>query len=160
MKSIALSCVVVVTLGMFTAEATAADTLMSKLKEAQWDGVIGTWVDEATGGENNTTVYAWKIKDRVIVVHTKDPNNETVALMGVNAQNGQIFHMGADKQGASSLGEWKIDADGSAVLSLVYTSADGTQGTAQIRQKMIGKDKMQVTIQLEQPLRFTLVRKK
>ena len=158
MKSIVLSCLV--TLGLFTASATAADTLMSKLKEANWDGVIGTWVDEATGGENNSTTYAWKIKDRVIEVHTKDPNNETVSLMGVNAKNGQIFHMGADKQGASSLGEWKIDADGSAVLGLVFTSADGTQGTLQIRQKMIGKDKMQVTIQLAEPIRYTLVRKK
>ncbi len=160
MKSLLIALVATCLFGSFSAHASAADTLMSKLKEAKWDGIIGTWVDEETGGKNNTTSYAWKIKDRVIEVHTKDKDNETVALMGVNAQNGQVFHMGADKNGASSLGEWKIDADGSAVLSLAFTGADGKQGAVQIRQKMLGKDKLEITIQLAQPLRYTLVRKK
>ena len=158
MKSMILCCVVAVSL--CTSQATAAETLMDKLKEAGWDGVIGTWVDEATGGKGYTITYAWKIQDRVIEVATKSPDNETVALMGVNAKNGQVFHMGADKQGASSLGEWKVDADGSAVLTLVFTGGDGAQGTLQMRHKMVGKDKMEITIQLAQPLRFTLVRKK
>ncbi len=157
MKSIVLSSLVALIL--FTANATAADTLMSKLKEAKWDGVIGTWVDEATGGKNNTTTYAWKIKDRVIEVHTKDPTNETVALMGVNGQTGQIFHMGGDAQGASSLGDWRIDADGSAVLSVAFTSGDGQQGALQIRQKMIGKDTIDVKIVGTQ-IQYKLVRKR
>ena len=158
MKSMILCCVVAVSL--CTSQATAAETLMDKLKEAGWDGVIGTWVDEATGGKGYTITYAWKIQDRVIEVATKSPDNETVALMGVNAKNGQVFHMGADKQGASSLGEWKVDVDGSAVLNLVFTGGDGAQGTLQMRHKLVGKDKMEVTVQLAQPLRFTLIRKK
>ncbi len=160
MKSLLFTLVAACLLSSFSTHAAAADTLMSTLKEAEWDGIIGTWVDEETRGKNNTTTYAWKIKDRVVEVHTKSQDNETVALMGVNAQNRQVFHMGADKQGGSSLGEWKIDADGSAVLSLAFTGPDGTQGSLQMRHKMLGKDKMQITIQLAQPLRYTLVRKK
>jgi hypothetical protein len=159
MKPIILFCVVISAM-LHTSHATAADTLKDKLKEAGWDGLLGTWVDEATGGKGYTSNYAWKIQDRVIEVRTRDATNETVALMGVNAKNGQVFHMGADKQGASSLGEWKVDADGSAVLNLVFTGGDGAQGTLQMRHKLIGKDKMEITVQLAQPLRFTLVRKK
>ena len=159
MKSVIPSCVVTIAVTVFTSHPISADTLMSKLKEAGWDNVIGTWIDEATGGRDNTTVYTWKIKDRVIEIHTKDRYNETVSLMGVNAKNGEVFHMGADKRGASSLGEWKL-SDGSAVLNLIFTSGDGEQGTFQIQHKMDSKDKMEVTIQLAQPVRFTLVRKK
>jgi hypothetical protein len=144
----------------FTTQATAADNLKSKLKEAGFDGIIGTWVEESSNGKNYAAVYTWKIEDRVIEVRTKDPSNETVALMGVNAASGQVFHMGADKQGASSLGKWKVDADGSAVLGVAVTGGDGRPFTLQLRHKMIGRDKMQVTIQLPQPIRMTLVRKK
>lgn len=160
MRSIILFCVIIAATLCSSSQANAAETLKDKLKEAGWDGVIGTWVDEATGGKGYTSTYAWKIQDRVIEVHTKDATNETVALMGVNAKNGQVFHMGADKQGASSLGEWKVDADGSAVLNLVFTGGDGAQGALQMRHKLVGEDKMEITVQLDQPLRFTLVRKK
>ena len=159
MRSIISACIIISAI-LSSSQATANETLKDKLKEAGLDGVIGTWVDEGTGGRTYTVTYAWKIQDRVIEVFTKDTTNETVALMGVNAQNGQVFHMGADKQGASSLGEWKIDADGSAVLSLAFTGGDGAQGTLQMRHKFVGDDKMEVTVRLAQPLKFRLVRKK
>lgn len=159
MRSIIFFCFIISAM-LSSSQATANETLKDKLKEAGWDGVIGTWVDEGTGGRTYTVTYAWKIQDRVIEVLTKDTTNETVALMGVNAQNGQIFHMGADKQGASSLGEWKVDADGSALLNLIFTGGDGAQGTLQMRHKFVAEDKMEITVQLAQPLRFTLVRKK
>lgn len=160
MKSLFTSCVILVALAFFTTQATAADTLKSKLKEAGFDGIIGTWVEQSSNGKNYTAVYSWKIEDRVIEVRTEDPSNETVALMGVNAASGQVFQMGADKQGASSLGEWKVDSDGSAVLGLAVTGGDGRQFTLQLRHKIIGQDKMQVTIQLPEPIQMTLVRKK
>ena len=160
MKSMIVYGVFAIALGLSTTQVSAADTLMDKLKASGWDGIIGTWVDEETGGKNNTTTYAWKIKDRVIEVNAKDPGNESVSLMGVNAGNGQVFMAGADKQGASSLGEWKINGNGIAVLSLAYTGADGQPGTLQIQHKLVSKDKMEITIQLAQPFRFILVRKK
>lgn len=159
MKLLMNVCVTVIALALFSAQATAADTLKSKLKDAGFAGIIGTWLEEESGGKNYAAAYTWKIEDRVIEVRTKDPTNETVALMAVNASNGQIFQAGADKQGASSLGEWKIDADGSAVLSLIVTGGDGGQFPLEIRHKMMDKDKMQVTIQLPEPIRMTLVRK-
>jgi len=160
MRRLVNVCVAVVALALFSSQATAADTLKSKLKDAGFDGIIGTWLEQGSGGKNYAAAYTWKIEDRVIEVRTKDPNNETVALMAVNASNGQIFQAGADKQGASSLGEWKIDVDGSAVLSLIVTGGDGGQFPLEIRHKMMGQDKMQVTIQLPEPIRMTLVRKK
>jgi len=159
MRSIILFWVVIAAT-LCSSQATAAETLKDKLKEAGWDGVIGTWVDEATGGKRYTSTYAWKIQDRVIKITTKSPDNETVALMGVNAKTGQVFHMGADKQGASPIGEWKIDADGSAVLHLLFTGGDGAEGALQMRHMLVGKDKMEFTVQLARPLRYTLVRKK
>ena len=160
MKSMIVFGVFAAAFGLSVTQVSAADTLMDKLKASGWDGIIGTWVDEETGGKNNTTTYSWKIKDRVIEVNTKDPVNENVSLMAVNAANGQVFMVGADKQGASSLGEWKIDGNGFAVLGLAFTGADGKPGTLQIQHKLVSKDKMEITIQLAQPLRFILVRKK
>ena len=160
MKSMIIYGAFAAALGLSTTHVSAADTLMDKLKASGWDGIIGTWVDEETGGKNNTTTYAWKIKDRVIEVNTKDPGNETVSLMGVNAGNGQVFMVGADKQGASSLGEWKIDGKGYAVLNIAFTGADGQPGTLQIQHRLVSKDKLEITIQLAQPMRFILIRKK
>ena len=63
--------------------APAAETLGELLREAKWDGLIGTWVDADTNGENVKTTYAWKFKDRLIEVTTKMGTTEAVALMGV-----------------------------------------------------------------------------
>ncbi|MEM9412363.1 MAG: hypothetical protein AAGA30_14710 [Planctomycetota bacterium] len=159
MKTNTTLALIVVSTLLFCPEVSAQDTLKSKLKDAGWEGVIGEWVDKETKGKTFSSTYKWSIENQVIEVRTKDPTNETVALMGVNASNGQIFHMGADKNGTSSIGEWKIDADGSAVLSIVATSPAG-QISLKIRHKLIGKDKMQLTIQLPQPIEINLVRKK
>ena len=159
MKTVTTFALIVVSTLLFCPEVSGQDTLKAKLKDAGWGGVIGEWVDMETKGKALSSTYKWSIEDRVIEVRTKDPTNETVALMGVNASNGQIFHMGADKNGTSSLGEWKFDADGSAVLSIVATSPGG-QMSLKVRHKLIGKDKMQVTIQLPQPIQINLVRKK
>ena len=76
MKLLMNVCVTVVALTLFSSQATAADTLKSKLKDAGFGGIIGTWLEEGSGGKNYAAAYTWKIEDRVIEVRTKDPTNE------------------------------------------------------------------------------------
>ncbi|MEO2049375.1 MAG: hypothetical protein ABGX16_22690 [Pirellulales bacterium] len=140
--------------------ASAAEKLSDILLEAKWDGIIGTWVDADTKGATVNATYAWKIKDRVIEVTTKQGNQETAALMGVNGKTGAVFHMGADSDGTSSLGEWKVEDNGDAVLGIVFTSGDGEDGALSIRHHRVDKDTILVTIELPQPIQFKLIRAK
>ena len=43
-----------------------AETLGDTLRESKWDGIIGTWVDPETKGQNKKVTYAWKVKDHAI----------------------------------------------------------------------------------------------
>ncbi len=92
--------------------APAAEKLVDLLRSSKWDRIIGTWVDAETKGTDLTATYVWKLPDRVIEITTKDKGQESVALMGVNGTTGDIFHMGADSDGASSLGKWQMNAMG------------------------------------------------
>ncbi len=142
-----------------TQTASSQETLASKLKKAKWDAIIGTWVDPETKGKKMTTSYEWKIKDQVVEINTKDNDLESTALMGVNGKTGDIFHMGADSSGTSSLGNWSVESNGDAVLGFVYTTATGQEGMLSIRQRFQDKNTLQVTIELQQPVKYNLVRK-
>jgi hypothetical protein len=142
------------------ASAIAAETLKDKLGESGWDGIIGTWVDADTQGNSAKVSYAWKIEDRVIEVTSKMGEKESVALMGVNGKTGEVFHMGADSDGTSSLGKWEVEDSGDAVLGVLYTTADGQEGGMSIRFQKEGKDAVTMTIELPQPIRVNLVRAK
>ena len=142
-----------------TAQAPAADKLSDILRESKWDDIIGTWVDADTKGDYKVT-YAWKLADRVVEVNSKYRGVETVGLMGVNAKNGDVFHMGADSAGGSSLGKWDIEDNGDAVLSIVFTGGDGEQGSLNIRHHREDKDTVLVTLELPEPIKIKLVRAK
>ncbi len=139
-------------------QASAAEKLSDVLREAKWDGIVGTWVDADTKGEAFKTIYAWKVKDRVIEITTKERSKESVALMGVNGKSGEVFHMGADSDGSSSLGTWQVKDNGDAVLGIVFTSGDGQEGALSIRHHLADKDTVVVTIELPQPIKFKLIR--
>lgn len=138
--------------------ATAADKLIDVLREAKWDGIIGTWVDPETKGRRTQTTYEWKIQDRVIEITNKQGNKQQVSLMGVNAKTGEVFHMGADSDGGSSIGKWEIGKDGDAVLGVAFTAGDGKVGAFKMRHRLEDKDSMSVTLELGRPITFKLVR--
>lgn len=140
--------------------ASAVEDLSDLLRESKWSGIIGTWVDVDSNGAAIKTTYAWKIKNRVIEVTTKEPQKEVVALMGVNAKTGKVFQMGADSDGGSFLGEWNMEKNGDAVLGLGFTGPDGSEGTFSMRHRMENKDTMLVTIELPQPITFKMIRSK
>ncbi len=82
-----------------------AETLGDVLKESKWDGIIGTWVDPKTKGQNRKVTYAWKVKDHAILVTGTAFGTNSVAIMGRNAKDGTVFHAGTDSKGTSVLGE-------------------------------------------------------
>jgi len=151
---------IVMFLMLAAAHASAAEKLIDILQESKCAGIAGTWVDANTGGREIRTTYAWKFRDRVMEITTRDPTKESVAIMGVNATNGEVFHMGADSNGGSSLGKWEMKDDGEIVLELLYTSGDGQTGGLSIRHRLESNDTMIVTVELPQPISFKMIRKK
>ena len=139
---------------------SAVEDLNDALRDSKWNGIIGTWVDADSNGAAIKTTYAWKIKNRVIEVTSKEGQKETVSLMGVNAKTGKVFQMGADSDGGSFLGEWKMESNGDAVLGIGFTAPDGSEGLLNIRQKMVSQDAMMITIELPQPITFKMIRSK
>ena len=142
------------------ASAAAQETLQEILQEQKWEKIIGTWVDEGTKGQAIETTYAWKIKDRVIEVVTKEGKNTEVALMGVNAKTGDVFHMGAKSDGSSSLGTWKFSKTGDATLGVAFTDGNGEQGGIELRFEWLDDNAMTITIGLPKPIEIEMVRKK
>lgn len=133
-------------------------TLAGVLKKAGWEGIVGTWVDKATRGAIAKTTYRWTLPNRLLEVRNEGGNNPSVALIGINPGNGDVYHVGGDTSGASFLGTWNIDDGGVGTLSLGISAADGNEFTLQIRHELLDADTMRVTIQLPQPIVIELVR--
>ena len=138
-----------------------AKTLGDVLKESKWDGIIGTWVDPETKGQNAKVTYAWKVKDHAILVTGTAFGTNSVAIMGRNAKDGTVFHVGTDSKGTSGLGKWDFK-DGDAILGLGFVSGEGVEGVMQIRYTM--KDENTVVVSLEgltpAPIVYTMVKVK
>lgn len=134
--------------------ATAADTLKDKLVESGWDDIIGTWKVEGVGVQDAEISYSWKFEDSVIEVNSKMGELESFALMGVNGKTGEVFHMGVDGGGSSSLGTWRFEEGGDAVQEVQYTRASGREGEMSVRYHKEEKDSITMTI--ERPRRFAV----
>jgi hypothetical protein len=136
-----------------------AETLGDVLKESKWDGIIGTWVDPKTKGQNRKVTYAWKVKDHAILVTGTAFGTNSVAIMGRNAKDGTVFHAGTDSKGTSVLGKWEVK-DGEAILGLGFATREGVEGVMQVRYTM--KDENTVVVSVEglgpQPIVYTLVK--
>ena len=138
-----------------------AKTLGDVLRESKWDGIIGTWVDPKTKGQNRKITYAWKVKDHAILVTGATFGTNSVAIMGRNAKDGSVFHAGTDSKGTSVLGKWEFK-DGEAILSLGFATGEGVEGVMQIRYTK--KDENTVVVSVEgltpRPIVYSLVKVK
>jgi hypothetical protein len=141
------------------APSAAAEKLGDILRETRWDRIIGTWVDADTGGAKIRTTYAWKLKNTVVEITSKEGDKETVALMGVNAKTGEVYTLAAHNRGGTSLGKWKFEA-GDAVLEMVFVTGEGQEGGLRIRHHLENNDMLIVTIELPQPITLKLIRAK
>ena len=138
-----------------------AETLGDVLKESKWDGIIGTWVDPKTKGQNRKVTYAWKVEDHAILATGATFGTNSVAIMGRNAKDGTVFHVGADDKGTSVLGKWEFKS-GVAVLELAFVTGDGVEGVMKIRYTK--KDDSTLIVSLvglsPQPIIYTMVKVK
>lgn len=153
-----IRCALTVVLLLAVGRAEAGESLGQLLREAQLERLIGTWVDQGSKGASVTTTYAWKYEDHVLEATTKLPDLTAFALMGQNARSGDVFHMGADSRGGSSLGKWTL-RDGEAVLEFGFTSHEGQQGAMKIRHTLKDADTMVITIEADEPVVWTMIRK-
>lgn len=147
------------TLTIFWASSAGAETLGEMLRDSGWDRIIGTWVDKDTKGERLKTTFAWKFENRVIEVNNKMGELHSVALIAVNAKNGEVFHVGANDKGGGVLGKW-TEEDGDAILELGYVRENGEEGEMRIRHHLEDDDTMVVTLERDEPMTVTLVRAK
>ncbi len=130
------------------------------LGESRWDRLIGTWVDATSRGAGYKTTYAWKLPDRVIEVTSKDPGNESVALIGVDPETGEIFHNGADRNGSVFTGKWELLPGGDALLHLRFSGGDGQKGGFNVRYRLADDDRLGLTVELPKPIKIELVRQR
>ena len=140
------------------ARGAKGETLGETLKRTKWDRLIGEWVDEGSGGDGLKMTFRWKIDGRVLESESVEPSRTSVALISVNAGNGDIFQAGADSIGSSSLGTWKFRSNGEARLELVYTDGDGNQGGLGLRYRLIDDETLFLAVELPQPIEVRLKR--
>ncbi len=139
-------------------EPAKPKTVAEVLQRSGWDRLVGTWVDEESKGRGLKMILRWRIKDRVLEVESIDPGRTSVSLISMNAQNNDVFQVGADSTGSSQLGTWTFKKDGDAVLDLGYTDGSGTQGQITLRYKLIDDNTLSFTLGLPQPIHIRLVR--
>ena len=138
-----------------------AKTLGDTLRESKWDRIIGTWVDPETKGQNRKVTYTWKVKDHAILATSAAFGTNSVAIMGRNAKDGTLFHVGTDSKGTSVLGKWTFKS-GVAVLELAFVTGDGVEGVMKIRYTKKDDNTLVVSIEglTPQPIVYTLVKVK
>ena len=141
------------------ASSADAENLGDVLRESGYDRLIGTWLDKDTKGAAIKTTYAWRFENRVVEATAKTSERETVALMGLNAKTGDIYHMGADNQGGGSIGKWVLK-DGDAILELGFVTGEGQEGVLRIRHHFEDDDTLAVTIEGPKAIIITMVRAK
>jgi hypothetical protein len=147
----------VLTLGSFS--AGAAESFGDVLRESGWDRLIGAWVgDNGRGGEIRIT-YAWRFKDKVIEITTRDGENESVSLVGFNPRADKVFNLWTDNQGGSGQGEWRLEGE-QTVLDLSFVGGDGQERRLKIRQRLEDDNAMTVTVDAREPIILKMTRVK
>jgi hypothetical protein len=140
------------------ANALLRRDLGSVLRDARWDRLIGTWVDPGTRGKNFKTTYTWKIKDVLIETVHKDSSSESVALIAINPETGDIRHMGGDAGGSMFTGTWTFAKSGDATLEVAYANTDSQKGTLKLRYRLKDDDTLDLTVFQPQSKPITLIR--
>jgi hypothetical protein len=138
---------------------SAEKNLGEILRESQCDRIIGTWADEETNGKSVKISHIWRFEDRVLEVASELKDLKTVALMGRNAQTGEVFHLGADNKGGSSIGNWRFEND-EATLEVSFVTGEGQEGGVIIRYRLKDENTMIVSIEAEELVTFTMIRTK
>ena len=84
-----------------------------------------------------------------------------MGMIGRNAKDGTVFHVGADSKGTSVLGKWDFK-DGNAILGLGFVSGEGVEGAMQIRYTLKNENTVMVSIEglTPAPIVYSMVKVK
>lgn len=134
--------------------------LSDVMREGGVDRLIGTWVDAGGNGAGLKQTFRWKVQDRIVEHTSRDPNNESVALIALNPESGEVQHTGGDRDGATFKGAWDISPEGDALLKVSFVNAKLEQGTITIRYHFETDDALTLTVELPQPIQVKMVRSK
>lgn len=115
-------------------------------------GLVGKWVDRQRKGEGLTLEYRWKLKDQLIEHTSVDPNNQSVALIGIDAEKELVYHRGSDRRGSSFDGQWEMADDGDVMLRLRGSNAKGEPFELRLRYHFDSPDELTLTVELPQPI--------
>lgn len=132
----------------FTASNLQAQTLGDVMKEAGIEKMLGTWVDADTNGENFKLSYKWKIKDHAVELSLKTQESTSSALIVFDQESEQVLQMGVNSEGALGRGTWTAQ-DGSAVLDLTQTNADGQEVELTITHTIADKNSLTVGFEMQ-----------
>ena len=127
-----------------TSTATAADKLSDILREAKWDGIIGTWVDAKTNGKANRTTFAWKVKDRIIAVSSREGDKETASLIMVSHDKG-VVQIGGDNKGSTMYGRWEFK-EKTALVDLTVDVAENKELPIKLEYRLEDKDTITMSV--------------
>ena len=155
-------------IGIATIAATGLTTptqgadLREALDSVKWSGILGTWVDSETKGEQVKVAYTWKFKNKLIEVRSKMGKTRGISLMVFNPDTEEVFMMGGNNKGGGSIGKWSMDGE-DAVLELSFVSETGDKGRMKIKHHRVDEDTIKITGSSEESdeeFTVTLVRAK
>ena len=132
------------------------------LDSVEWRGILGTWVDSETKGEQVKVAYAWKFENKLIEVNSKMGETQSISLMGFNPDTEEVFMMGGNNKGGGSIGKWSMDGE-DAVLELSFVSETGDKGTMKFKHHRVDGDTIKITVstgESDEEFTVTLVRAK
>jgi hypothetical protein len=115
-------------------------------------GLVGKWVDRERKGEGLTLEYRWKLKDQLIEHTSVDPGNQSVALIGIDAEKELVYHRGSDRRGSSFDGQWEMADDGDMMLRLRGSNTKGEPFELRLRYHFDSSDELTLTVELPQPI--------
>jgi YVTN family beta-propeller protein len=115
-------------------------------------GLVGKWVDRERKGEGLTLEYRWKLKDQLIEHTSVDPGNQSVALIGIDAEKELVYHRGSDRRGSSFDGQWEMADDGDVMLRLRGSNTKGEPFELRLRYHFDSSDELTLTVELPQPI--------
>lgn len=148
-----------ITFAVFQPSAANAETLGDMLRESGWDRILGTWVDADSDGTMFQLTYAWKFQDTLIEVSSQGPSRKSTGLIGRHPKTGAVHSVGADDKGGGSIGTWGTEGD-DAVLDMSYVTAEGEEGSVQVRYHLEDDDTLLVSFGQEQTTKIKMKRKK
>ena len=132
------------TIGLaFSPQAHAS--LADRINENQTEWLLGTW-EADINGTTLTLTYKWVVKDHVIYSHLKTDDSESVSLIALNPESGEIEQTGYDSKGKKSTGKWgpkddmpmvtvtsKSDTGETRSMAVAFRRIDENNIEAQIR---------------------------